>query len=155
MTNKYLEKIAKELGNDEGKSRSRAWGTFGRSVGFGTLASPIPGGSIVGGVYGYRTGIKKHAPHIKEEHLTRHAIRGFARQQGRGLLEAIGGGGIGAAAGAGVGYAAGKLLKSKYPGDAAKIGAGVAGIVSSTAGAIHGSYKSTKNKLDELHGKKK
>lgn len=159
MTNKYLEKIAKELGKDEKKSRSAAWGTMGRSMGFGALggaAVPLVGG-IAGGVYGYRTGIEKHAPNVKKEDLTREAVRGYARSQGRGIVEGVGGAAAGGAAGAGIAAGAAKLLK-KGPTklkNAVAIGAGVGAAAGYAGGAIHGMYKSTKNKLDELTKRKK
>lgn len=157
--NKYLEKIAKMVDGGEGekKSRKAAWGTFGRTVGFGALGSPIPAGGLIGGVYGYRTGIQKHAPNVKKEDLTSQAIRGYARASGRGLVEAIGAGGAGAAAGAGAAHMLSKV-KRFAPEKAQKtlaMGAAIGGSVGAVAGNIHGAYKSTKNKLDELTGRKK
>lgn len=178
MTNKYLEKIAKEISKDEKKSRSAAWGTLGRSAA-GSILGTIPGAAVqlaglakgkpglaaigsvagtAGGVYGaikgYKSGIRKHAPNVKEQDLQGHATRGYARQLGRSYAEGAGGAIGGGAVGAGVGALAAKVMR-KSPKIGAAIG-GYAGLITGgPTGTIHGAYKSTKNKLDELNGKKK
>lgn len=142
MANKYLEKIARDLKDDEVRSHGTSAYIKGQ---LGSLAGgfvPLPGASPIGNMAGRAHELAKVKSHIAKRdvpmsEVSSEALGSGARSFGRGTLE----GTIGSGLGAGIG----RLINKTHRG--AVGGAVIGGI----AGMVHGGLASSRNSMKDYH----
>lgn len=152
MTNRYLEKIAKQLSEKE--LNTAAWKTVGYGLGGSIAASTVTAG--LGGPAGDMAGRAYHLNKLKpvkegKGSFKTHAVRGvksFLHGAAGGLGGALAGGAGGAGIGAGIGAAAG-ALKGNAKGGAA-FGAMVGGAGGAIAGSVKGNQMGTRHHIRKL-----
>lgn len=140
--NKYLEKVAKNLTEEQIHNHgSRA---FWKSTGGGLVGGmvPLPFASAAGSIAGRAHELaqmkqKITGKKVKMTEVAGDAGMGYLRSTGRGLLESVAGGAGSALLGAGLGAVAGG--KNLAP------AAAIAGGLGAIAGSIHGSWASSHN----------
>lgn len=140
--NKYLEKIAKQLSEEEINShgnKTYGKGLLGAAAGTAAL---LPGLPIVGDLYGRSHELAKMKSSITGEKVKPSSLmlheggKSYLRSLGRGALEGVGGAGVGAGVGSLI-----SAIARKDP----KIGLRIGGAIGGVLGGIHGQYASTKN----------
>lgn len=147
MANKYLEKIAETLSEQEvqheaGKNVSRKY--LGRILG-----APIPGGAVLGAHLlgkGQINALEESLNRPKSNHKTvaHNQVRATIRGGGEGILGAGVGMALGAAANKG-------LAKTRLAGIGQRLNAALP-IVGGVSGSLHGEYAGTKNWMRRMYG---
>lgn len=145
MTNKYLEKIAKQMSDEE--IHRHGTRQFWKGIGGGMLGGaviPVAGGTI-GAIAGNAHELAAVKSKITGKKVGMKEVAGdgginWLRSAGRGMVEGIGGAGAGAGIGAGIGH-----LVHRNGG--AQIGGVIGGISGLIAGSAHGQWRSAHNSM--------